>query len=131
MIRHAECRCGTLTADCAGEPVRISVCHCLACQRRTGSAFAVQARWPTKDVTTAGESRSWENIGDSGGKATYHFCPNCGSTVWYVLDSLPDMIAVLVGAFADPEFPSPGVEVYAERKHRWVEIVGDDIERPG
>ena len=36
---HAECSCGQLQVDADGDPVRISMCHCLACQRRTGSAF--------------------------------------------------------------------------------------------
>lgn len=126
--RHAECHCGRLTATCVGEPVRISVCHCLACQRRSGSAFTVQARWPAEDVTTSGESRAWEKIGDSGGKGVFHFCPTCGSTVWYEIDALPGLIAVPVGAFADPGFPSPQFSVWEERRHRWVEIVCKDIE---
>ena len=42
--RDASCSCGQLHLTCEGEPVRISVCHCLACQQRTGSAFGVQAR---------------------------------------------------------------------------------------
>lgn len=33
--RQASCSCGQLRLTCAGEPVRISVCHCLECQRRT------------------------------------------------------------------------------------------------
>ena len=46
----ASCRCGQLTATATGEPVRISVCHCLVCQRRSGSAFAAQVRFPASQV---------------------------------------------------------------------------------
>ncbi|MFN2470768.1 MAG: aldehyde-activating protein, partial [Gaiellaceae bacterium] len=35
--RHAACSCGQLRLTVEGEPVRVSICHCLACQRRTGS----------------------------------------------------------------------------------------------
>lgn len=124
-VRSASCRCGALRAECSGEPVRVSVCHCLACQKRSGSAFAVQARWPDAQVTVTGERKSWQSVGDSGGVATHFFCPACGSTVAYVVDAMPGVMAVAVGAFADPEFPPPAFSVYEERKHRWVEITGD------
>jgi hypothetical protein len=124
----ATCRCGALRAECTGEPVRVSVCHCLACQQRTGSAFAVQARWPDAQVRLTGAFRDWSRIGDSGGRATYRFCPECGSTVAYVVDGMPGLTAIPVGAFADPHFPAPGFSVYEERKHEWVTITGDGVE---
>ncbi|HEX2430005.1 MAG TPA: GFA family protein, partial [Aestuariivirgaceae bacterium] len=72
-IRTATCRCGQLRAECEGDPVRISVCHCLACQQRTGSAFAAQARWPNERVRLTGPSKTWTRIADSGNQATYKF----------------------------------------------------------
>ena len=57
MERVASCRCGQLTATCRGEPVRVSVCHCLNCQKRSGSAFAAQARWPDDQVTITGATQ--------------------------------------------------------------------------
>jgi hypothetical protein len=39
ITRHAPCSCGRLRVEVDGEPARISVCHCLECQRRTGTAF--------------------------------------------------------------------------------------------
>ena len=121
--RTATCRCGAVRAVCEGEPVRISVCHCLACQQRTGSAFAAQVRFPANQVTLTGETRSWARTGDSGGTADYHFCPTCGSTVIYVARAMPEVIAVPIGAFADPAaFPAPWAEVYEERKFDWVEV---------
>ncbi len=127
--RTATCRCGQLSATCTGEPVRISVCHCLDCKRRSGSAFAAQARWPAEQVTFAGDAREWTVTGDSGQPATFHFCPVCGGTVWYVASGLPDLVAVPIGGFADPAFSPPEYSVYEERKHGWVEIVGDGIDR--
>lgn len=126
--RTASCRCGQLRATATGEPVRISACHCLVCQQRTGSAFSVQARWRSDQVTIEGQSRSWERVADSGLKAFYHFCPICGSTVHYQTEHMPDLIAIPVGAFADPSFPAPKFSVWEERKHNWVEILGDDVE---
>lgn len=117
--RRASCSCGQLHITCRGEPVRISICHCLACQQRTGSAFGFQARYPREQTAIAGESASFVRIGDSGGAATFYFCATCGSTVYWQLASLPDFVAVAVGAFADPGFPPPRFSVYEERRHAW------------
>jgi hypothetical protein len=125
MTRHASCSCGQLTVACEGDPVRLSMCHCLACQKRTGSTFGVQARFPERAVTVNGRSTEYTRVGDAGGKGTMRFCPTCGSTVWWTLDSMPGVIAVAVGAFADPEFPAPKISVYGERKHSWVTIPPD------
>lgn len=127
-VRTATCRCGQLRAACTGEPVRISVCHCLACQKRSGSAFAVQARWPDDRVKITGDFKLWSRTGDSGARATCRFCATCGSTIVYVIDDMPGLVAVAVGVFADPGFPPPRFSVYEERKHRWVAITGADIE---
>lgn len=126
--RVATCRCGQLKAECHGEPVRISVCHCLNCQRRSGSAFSAQARFPTEQVRFTGDSAEWVQIGESGNVTDFHFCPTCGSTVWYRGGGLPDLIAVAMGAFADPDFPAPCFSVWEERKHAWVQITGDEVE---
>ncbi len=53
--RIATCSCGRLTATEAGEPARVSVCHCLACQRRTGSVFGAQVRFAGRQVSINGE----------------------------------------------------------------------------
>lgn len=125
--RTATCRCGQLRAECDGEPVRVSVCHCLACQQRSGSAFAAQARWPDADVRISGRFSQWERIADSGHKATYSFCPDCGSTVAYIIEGWPGVVAIPIGAFADPDFPAPRYSVYEHRKHSWVDVLGDDV----
>ncbi|CAH0299866.1 hypothetical protein SRABI118_04360 [Massilia sp. Bi118] len=118
--RFASCSCGQLSAQVTGDPVRVSICHCLACQRRTGSPFAQQARFPRENVTIAGNSGAWFRPGDEGGGATFHFCPQCGATVYYESKDLPAFIAIPVGAFADPGFPAPTVSVYEERMHAWI-----------
>lgn len=123
-VRHARCRCGALTADCRGDPVRVSVCHCLDCQRRAGSAFAAQARFPVEDVTIGGEPMVFHTAGDSGGKAAYRFCPTCGDTIAYVIDAFPGLVAIPLGAFADPDFPAPRFSVWERRKHRWLTVDG-------
>ena len=122
--RTASCRCGQLTVIATGDPVRVSVCHCLDCQKRSGSAFAAQVRFPVDQVVITGGSTTFTATGDNGA-AHFHFCPDCGSTVYYKNDSLPDTIAIALGAFDDPYFVTPTVSVWGERQHEWLEIAGD------
>jgi hypothetical protein len=114
-----------LQARVTGDPVRVSVCHCLACQRRTGSIFGAQARFPREAVTIVGTSTEYVRIGDEGGKGTFRFCPRCGATVFYTFDGMSSAIAIPVGAFADPSFPAPDFSVYEERMHAWVGMPRD------
>ena len=56
-------------------------------------------------------------------------CPECGSDVHYEIDGKFDgVVAIPLGAFDDPYFASPRFSVWEERKHDWVEILGDDVE---
>jgi hypothetical protein len=118
MIRQASCACGQLKLACEGGPVRISMCHCLACQKRTGSAFGVQARFPRERVKIEGRASQFNR----GNSLTFNFCPICGSTVYWQQSTQPDLIAVAVGAFADPHFPAPRHSVYERRRHPWVSV---------
>lgn len=104
------------------------MCHCLACQQRTGSVFGVQARFHKNQVRTEGQATEYVRIGDSGSRVTFRFCPTCGATVYWQLDSIPDLIAVAVGAFADPGFPPPRVSVYEARMHAWTRMPALSIE---
>jgi len=129
-IRTASCSCGQLTAVASGEPVRVSICHCLACQRRTGSVFGAQARFRREGVVVTGRSSQFIRVGDEGYRITFHFCPDCGATVHYEIAGLEDYIAIPVGAFADSSFPVPTISIYESRKHEWV-IVPHDAQHLG
>ena len=122
--RIASCSCGQLRVTCEGDPVRISICHCLECQKRTGSVFGAQARFPRERVEIEGRSTQWTRLGESGGGATFDFCGLCGSTVCWVPTNASDVVYVAVGGFADPGFPPPTVSVYGERKHPWALAAG-------
>jgi len=130
MTRQAACSCGQLTVDVEGEPVRVSVCHCLACQRRTGSVFGTQSRWLEENVRIEGRHTDYTRISDEGEPRTYSFCPECGSTVFFRLEPEGGVIAIPVGAFADPDFPPPVRSIWEERMHSWV-VMPDGVEHIG
>ena len=122
LTRRAACGCGQLRIETRGDPVRLSVCHCFACQTRTGSAFGFQARFPLASVSFEGTATKYTRIADSGNEVTFNFCPHCGTTLFWTLSGYPDVIAIAAGAFTDPGFPSPKVSVYEVSRHAWVVI---------
>ena len=109
--RSAACSCGQLHLSIEGEPSRISMCHCLECQRRTGAVISNQARFRREQVTFAGKATTWMRIAESGNALTFHFCPTCGSTVYWEGEGFPGYVAVAIGSFADPNFPAPTIGV--------------------
>jgi len=125
-IRSAACSCGQLQLTCEGEPVRISMCHCLECQRRTGGVFSNQAWFQRQQIIDiAGTSTRFVRTADSGHSVTFRFCPVCGSTVYWEAERFADLIAVAVGAFADPAFPAPAYSGFERRRHRWLDMSSD------
>jgi hypothetical protein len=121
--RQARCHCGASAIDCIGEPAKVSLCHCLDCQRRTGSLFSVAAFFERAAVQVVdGVTRSYRRGSASGHDVTFHFCPYCGTTLWWNADRLPHLIGVAVGTFADASFPMPEQAVWADERHEWLEL---------
>jgi hypothetical protein len=111
------------------------MCHCHLCQKQSGSLFAVQARFPREQVTIEGTSTLWKfPIGGAepvtyrncaSGGVTFHFCPVCGSTVYYMVDADEARIGIKVGAFADPTFPRPMGSGFEAYRHPWAMNAAD------
>jgi hypothetical protein len=122
--REAACHCGQLRLEVTGEPTGVSLCNCEACQRRTGSAFGIQAGFREDQVRVAGTYKDFSRISDEADakEHVFHFCPECGSSVFYSEPTEPGRIVVSVGAFADPSFPAPTESGYDSRRYPWVEL---------
>jgi hypothetical protein len=128
--RQASCHCGQLRLEATGEPFAVSICNCLACQRRTGSAFGMQAGFKSDQVRVSGRYRDFSRISDEADRKehVFHFCPDCGSQVFYTEPIEPDLVVVSVGSFADPSFPPPTESGYDSLRHPWVTLP-DAVER--
>ena len=120
--RTASCCCGQLRIEVEGEPLGNGVCHCLACQRRTGSVFATLAGFATP-WKVFGTATEYVRVGDQGARFTFRFCPVCGTNLFHTEEGYEQShVAVAVGCFADPDFPPPRDSVYDCRRHSWVQL---------
>lgn len=119
--RTAACTCGQLRITVQGEPRGVGLCHCLACQSRTGSVFAALAGF-AGPYEVVGRATEYVRAGDQGARFRFRFCPVCGTNLFHTEEGEDDGVSIAVGAFADPDFPPPQVSVYDSRRHSWVQL---------
>ena len=115
MERMGECHCGALKAIATGEPERVYICHCIACQRRTGTAFHYGATFRKERVRLDGVRKVYERGSDSGYPIRWHFCPDCGTTLYWEGDRNPAVCGVAVGAFPVDAFPRRAIRFSRSR----------------
>ena len=122
MQRTAQCSCGCVQVVAQGEPAGVVACHCVDCQRRTGSVFGVGAYYANEQIAITGSTREFVRPTDAGHHFFTYFCPACGTSVFWRSNRNPGMTGIAVGAFADPSFPAPVRSVWECSRHSWVEI---------
>jgi hypothetical protein len=123
VTRTATCACEKLSIAIKGDPKFVSACACTQCQRRTGSAFNVSAYFNKSQVVAIeGPHKIFQRSSDAGRDIELHFCPDCGSTLFWYAEFLPDGIGTAVGCFLDPAFPKPKLFAWAAHKMDWVEL---------
>ena len=105
---EGRCLCGGIRYVTSGAPIRATVCHCTWCQRRTGSAFAVEALFTNDQVEIIGDLNSFRSVSDESGRwLKLDFCPICGTSIGFTFERLPDIRIVDSGTFDDPSWINP------------------------
>ena len=124
--RLATCACEKLQIRVKGDPSIVAACSCLQCQKRTGSVFGAVAFFEDdRVIEITGNQRCFERSSDSGRRIQIHFCPNCGSSVYWKTEFLKDSTGIAVGCFADPDFPRPQSVAWTATKHSWLQFPED------
>jgi hypothetical protein len=98
----------------------VVACHCHECQRRTGAPFGVSVYFAKEQVRIEGPSKVHERRSDSGRSVKFHFCPDCGSTLFWYTELSRDHIGIAFGAFADSSMPWPTLSGWETTRHPWV-----------
>lgn len=119
--RIGACSCGQLRIQVEGEPRGVGLCHCSACQQRTGSVFAALASFAAP-FTVSGMATEYVRTGDQGASFRFRFCPVCGTNLFHTEEGTEGFVSVAIGTFADARFPAPQVSVYDSRRHHWVQL---------
>jgi len=100
------CVCGSIRFRTIAEPLRITICHCTWCQRRTGTAFGTEVVFESGQVemTGPGVTRYRHTSDGSGRWLDIEFCGKCGSNLGFTLEAAPGVRTLPAGAFDDPQW---------------------------
>lgn len=115
----ATCGCGTLNVTLSGISKERHLCCCVDCQRRTGSAFGVSWYYPdTELIAVSGPYETFERIGTRGTHYHFHYCPSCGTTVFWHVDGEGE-IGVAAGCIPPAHHIGPQDVVWVSSKPQW------------
>ncbi|MGE0025356.1 MAG: GFA family protein [Hyphomicrobium sp.] len=120
------CLCGAVRFKVSGTPIRMAQCHCLDCQRASGTGHMSNAIFNAADVEISGATASYASTSDSGNVLTRHFCPTCGGRVFLTSKARPGKIVMAVGAFDDMSWFEPEIVLFTKRRPHW-DITTEDV----
>jgi hypothetical protein len=129
--RNGQCHCGSLRVIATGDPERVYLCHCKACQRRTSTAFHFGATYLKERVRLEGERKIYEREADTGYRIRFHFCPHCGSTTYWEGDRNRAVCRVAVGVFEVGVFPPPGNSIFGLDLETVRDVLAQDMAGAG
>jgi hypothetical protein len=118
-VTKGSCACGACTVELRGEPAMVLQCHCLNCQKSSGTGHVPFAGFHESQVTIKGKTKAYSYKADSGNTATSNFCPECGSPVFATTTGFPGVIAIRLGTMEDSSAFAPQMRVYDKRVRRW------------
>lgn len=119
-VHTGGCLCGAVRYRVEGDPVAVSICHCVNCQRNSGSAFSVNVIFPKGAMTVEGEPAIFEDHGDTGAIVQRFFCGTCGTPLESrSVFSAPNHTVIKGGSFDDPGAFVPDSELYCRSALPW------------
>lgn len=120
----ATCACGQASIQVSALPVMQGICHCSNCKRRTGSAFGISVyfnRTAVLAITGQTQVYAFHHAAQNHDQQR-HFCPKCGTTLFWYLSSLPDNIGIAGGCFADGALPEPKYSMTDSKRADWIRL---------
>ena len=104
------------------EPLFVHCCHCLNCQRQTGSAFVINLLIESDRVELlAGEPEPVDVPRDDGSAQRIYRCPDCRVAVFSEYGR-PEVKFVRGGTLDEPASVAPDVHIYTRSKLSWVTL---------
>jgi hypothetical protein len=120
--REGGCACGTVRYRLASDPLFTHCCHCLNCQRQTGSAFVINLLIETDRVELlAGDPQPVAVPRDDGSTQQIYRCPTCQVAVFSQYGR-PGVRFVRGGTLDDPSRVTPDVHIFTRSKLPWITL---------
>jgi hypothetical protein len=99
------CACGKVRFHSIGKPARTGLCHCRYCQLRTGTAFGISVYFKKENlIIESGDLKKYSFTTESGNTFETNFCTNCGTSMFWTLSHMKDLMGAAGGAYDPPTF---------------------------
>ncbi len=122
VSREGRCACGAVRYRLPTDPLFVNCCHCLNCQRQTGSAFVINLLIERDRVELlAADPKPVDVPPDGGSPQTIYRCPTCEVAVYSVY-TRPEVLFVRGGTLGDPSSVEPDAHIYTRSKLPWIRL---------
>jgi hypothetical protein len=118
-VRTGQCRCGRIAFEATPPVLLTMACHCVGCQRMTGSAFSLSAMYAASRFrVTKGEPV----IGGMKAFPPHYMCATCSSWVFTKISTpAGDYVNVRATMFDQADHQAPYIETCTAEKLAWVQ----------
>jgi len=121
-IIEGGCACGALRYRAIDGGFRPYACHCQGCQRRQGSAFALNQQVPAKGFEVTGNAIHGTVTSASGAQVTHTACPACLTRVFTANDSRPEVFTIRAGTRDDSPQLLPEFHIWTSSMQPWIDL---------
>jgi hypothetical protein len=113
------CLCGSVRYEVNGSPVVVAHCHCINCQKASGSGHSTGAMFRDDQLRLTGNTASYKYKANSGHEVTRVFCPACSSSILGRDTGTEGFSTITLGTLDDPFQFEPQVTVFARNRKAW------------
>ncbi|MFN8222887.1 MAG: GFA family protein [Gaiellales bacterium] len=122
VLLEGGCSCGEVRYRLQSEPLFTNCCHCLNCQRQTGSAFVINLLIEADRVEVlTGSPQPVDVPRDDGSVQRIFRCPTCQVAVFSEYGR-PEARFVRAGTLDTPSAVAPDAHIFTRSKLAWVTL---------
>lgn len=119
---QGQCACGDVEYQLQASPLFTHACHCLDCQRKSGSAFSLTCIVVEQDISVTNGQLTTRVISP---RSTLHLCPGCRAGIYVTSSAFAGTAILLASSLADLRMLNIGAHIWVKRKHAWLSLPDD------
>lgn len=118
-IYKGRCLCGAVTYEIQATPKIVAHCHCVDCQRLSGSGHSTGAMFSEDSFKLKGKTAEYQLKSNNHTVVTRVFCPTCGSPILGKNTGMPGFVTVTLGTLEDSSELMPEVSIFSRNCKKW------------
>ena len=119
-IQSGGCLCGKISYQFnKSDAISAHHCHCLDCQKSTGSGKATILLVPDSSLEIDGNLKFFTVQGSGGSHISRGFCENCGSPLISFVEENADIKFIKVGSINDSSWVNADSNFWSSTSNKW------------